>query len=133
MGVRLATGPARCEGPDCGSSALSVGGSWTRSSPRWHHGVGVNARATLEVCARTESGGNHESSGAELLTHDHLRQLLMDARSPQTLTEAVDVSAEWIIKAAVKPVVHSFMETSRSERDQPEEEEREGTDEHSSE
>ena len=34
--------------------------------------------------------------GAELLTHDHLRQLLTDARSPQTLTEAVDVSAEWI-------------------------------------
>ena len=33
--------------------------------------------------------------GAELLTHDHLRQLLTDARSPQTLTEAVDVSAEW--------------------------------------
>ena len=33
---------------------------------------------------------------AELLTHDHLRQLLTDARSPQTLTEAVDVSAEWI-------------------------------------
>ena len=33
--------------------------------------------------------------GAELLTHDHLRQLLTDAGSPQTLTEAVDVSAEW--------------------------------------
>ena len=30
------------------------------------------------------------------MTHDHLRQLLTDARSPQTLTEAVDVSAEWI-------------------------------------
>ena len=34
--------------------------------------------------------------GAELLTDDHLRQSLTDARSPQTLTEAVDVSAEWI-------------------------------------
>ena len=31
-----------------------------------------------------------------MLTHDHLRQLLTDARSPQTLTAAVDVSAEWI-------------------------------------
>ena len=38
---------------------------------------------------------------------------------------------EGIIKAAVKPVVHSFMETSGSERDQPEEDEREETDEHS--
>ena len=34
--------------------------------------------------------------GAELLTHDHLRQLLTDARSPETLTEPVDVSAELI-------------------------------------
>ena len=41
-----------------------------------------------KVCAR--------AWGAELLTHDHLRQLLTDARSPQTLTEVVDVSAEWI-------------------------------------
>ena len=40
---------------------------------------------------------------------------------------------EGIIKAAVKPLVHSSMETSGSERDQPEEDEREETDEHSSE
>ena len=33
---------------------------------------------------------------AEFFTHDHLSQLLTDARSPQTSTEAVDVSAEWI-------------------------------------
>ena len=30
------------------------------------------------------------------MTHDHPRQLLTDARSPQTLTEAVDVSEEKI-------------------------------------
>ena len=46
-----------------------------------------------EICVEAP---NHESLGVELLTHDHFRQLLTDARSPQTLTEAVDVSAEWI-------------------------------------
>ena len=54
--------------------------------------MGIDARTTLEVQIREAT--NHESLGAELLTHDHLRQLLTDARSPQTLTEAVDVSAE---------------------------------------
>ena len=54
-------------------------------------------RGRLWKCAREQirEATNHESLGAELLTHDHLRQLRMDARSPQTLTEAVDVSAEW--------------------------------------
>ena len=54
-------------------------------------------RGRLWKCAREQirEATNHESLGAELLTHDHLRQLLTDARSPQTLTEAVDVSAEW--------------------------------------
>ena len=52
----------------------------------------------LWKCAReqTREATYNESLVAELLTHDHLRQLLTDARSPQTLTEAVDVSAEWI-------------------------------------
>ena len=55
-------------------------------------------RARLWKCAREQirEATNHESLGAELLTHDHVRQLLTDARSPQTLIEAVDVSAEWI-------------------------------------
>ena len=59
--------------------------------------VWVSMRGRLWKCAREQNreATSHESSGAELLTHDHLRQLLMDARSPQTLTEAVDVSAEW--------------------------------------
>ena len=54
-------------------------------------------KGRLCKCAREQirEATNHESLGAELLTHDHLRQLLTDARSPQTLTEAVDVSAEW--------------------------------------
>ena len=60
--------------------------------------VQVSMRGRLWKCAREQirEATNHESLGAELLTHDHLRQLLTDARSPQTLTEAVDVSAEWI-------------------------------------
>ena len=55
-------------------------------------------RGRLWKCAREQirEATNHESLGAELQTHDHLRQLLTDARSPQTPTEAVDVSAEWI-------------------------------------
>ena len=55
-------------------------------------------RGRFWKCAREQirEATNHESLGAELLTHDHLRQLLTDARSPQTLTEAVDVSGEWI-------------------------------------
>ena len=59
--------------------------------------VWVSMRGRLRKCAREQirEATNHESLGAELLTHDHLRQLLTDARSPQTLTEAVDVSAEW--------------------------------------
>ena len=59
--------------------------------------VSVSMRGRLWKCAREQirEATNHESLGAELLTHDHLRQLLTDARSPQTLTEAVDVSAEW--------------------------------------
>ena len=59
--------------------------------------VWVSMRGRLWKCApeQNREATCHESSGAELLTHDHLRQLLMDARSPQTLTEAVDVSAEW--------------------------------------
>ena len=59
--------------------------------------VWVSMRGRLWKWAREQNreATCHESSGAELLTHDHLRQLLMDARSPQTLTEAVDVSAEW--------------------------------------
>ena len=59
--------------------------------------VWVSMRGRLWKCAREQirEATNHESLGAELLTHDHLRQLLTDARSPQTLTEAVDVSAEW--------------------------------------
>ena len=54
-------------------------------------------RGRLWKCAREQirEATNHESLGTELLTHDHLRQLLTNARSPQTLTEAVDVSAEW--------------------------------------
>ena len=59
--------------------------------------VWVSMRARLWKCAREQirEATNHESLGAELLTHDHLRQLLTDAaRSPQTLTGAVDVSAE---------------------------------------
>ena len=62
--------------------------------------VWVSMRGRLWKCAREQNreATNHESLGAELLTHDHLRQLLMDARSPQTLTEAVDVSAEWAHK-----------------------------------
>ena len=40
-------------------------------------------------------------------THDHLRQLLTNARSPQTLTEAVDVSAEWIREEDRDPERHS--------------------------
>ena len=60
--------------------------------------VWVSMRGRLWKCAREQirEATNHESLGAELLTHDHLRQLLTDARPPQTLTEAVDVSAEWI-------------------------------------
>ena len=60
--------------------------------------VWVSMRGRLWKCAREQirEATNHESLRAELLTHDHLRQLLTDARSPQTLTEAVDVSAEWI-------------------------------------
>ena len=60
--------------------------------------VWVSMRGRLWKCAREQirEATNHESLEAELLTHDHLRQLLTDARSPQTLTEAVDVSAEWI-------------------------------------
>ena len=60
--------------------------------------VWVSMRGRLWKCAREQirEATNHESFGAELLTHDHLRQLLTDARSPQTLTEAVDVPAEWI-------------------------------------
>ena len=59
--------------------------------------IWVSMRGRLWKCAREQirEATNHESLGAELLTHDHLRQLLTDARSPQTLTEAVDVSAEW--------------------------------------
>ena len=59
--------------------------------------VWVSMRGRLWKCAREQirEATNHESLEAELLTHDHLRQLLTDARSPQTLTEAVDVSAEW--------------------------------------
>ena len=55
-------------------------------------------RGRLWKCAREQicEATNHESLGAELLTHDHLRQLPTDAPPPQTLTEAVDVSAEWI-------------------------------------
>ena len=58
--------------------------------------VWVSMRRRLWKCAREQirEATNHESLGAELLTHDHLRQLLTDARSPQTLTKAVDVSAE---------------------------------------
>ena len=58
--------------------------------------VWVSMRGRLWKCAREQirEATNPESLGAELLTHDHLRQLLMDARSPQTLTEAVDVSAD---------------------------------------
>ena len=60
--------------------------------------VWVSMRGRLWKCAREQirEATNHESLGAELLTHDHLRQLLTDARSPQPLTEVVDVSAEWI-------------------------------------
>ena len=59
--------------------------------------VWVSMRGRLWMCAREQirEATNHESLGAELLTHDRLRQLLTDARSPQTLTEAVDVSTEW--------------------------------------
>ena len=59
--------------------------------------VWVSMRGRFWKCAREQirEATNHESLGAELLTHDHLRQLLTDARSPQTLTEPVDVSAEW--------------------------------------
>ena len=60
--------------------------------------VWVSMSGRLWKCAREQirEATNHESLGAELLTHDHLRQLLADARSPQTLTETVDVSAERI-------------------------------------
>ena len=37
------------------SIAFSVGRSRTCCSARWHHGLGVNARTTLEVCARADS------------------------------------------------------------------------------
>ena len=59
--------------------------------------VWASMRGRIEKCARKQmrEATNHESLGAELLTHDHLWQLLTDARSPQTLTEAVDVSVEW--------------------------------------
>ena len=59
--------------------------------------VCVSMRGRLWKCAREQirEATNHESLGAELLTHDHSRQFLTDAPSPQTLTEAVDVSAEW--------------------------------------
>ena len=70
-----------------------------RQTALWSAGttVWVSMRGRLWKCAREQirEATNHESLGAELLTHDHLRQLLTDARSPQTLTEAVDVSAEW--------------------------------------
>ena len=47
--------------------------------------VWVSMRGRLEKCARKQmrEATNHESLGAELLTHDHLWQLLTDARSPQ--------------------------------------------------
>ena len=51
--------------------------------------VWVSKRGRLWKCTREQirEATNHESLGAELLTHDHLRQLLTDARSPQTLTD----------------------------------------------
>ena len=57
--------------------------------------VWVSTRGRLWKCAREQirEATNHESLGAGQL-HDHLWQLLTDARSPQTLTEAVDVSVE---------------------------------------
>ena len=59
--------------------------------------VRVSMRGRLWKCAREQIRGatNRELLGAELLTQDHLRQSLTDARSPRTLTKAVDVSAEW--------------------------------------
>ena len=47
--------------------------------------VWVSMRGRLWKCAREHlrEATNHESLDAELLTHDHLRQLLTDARSPQ--------------------------------------------------
>ena len=47
--------------------------------------VWVSMRGRLWKCAREQirEATNHESLVAELLTHDHLRQLLTDARSPQ--------------------------------------------------
>ena len=47
-------------------------------------------RGRLWKCAREQirEATNHESLGAELLIHDHLRQLLTDARSPQTLNRS---------------------------------------------
>ena len=58
--------------------------------------VWVSVRGRLWKCVREQIRGSDESLGAELQTHDHhLRQLFTDAGSPQTLTEAVDVSAEW--------------------------------------
>ena len=37
------------------SITLPVGRSRTCCSSRWHHGLGVNERTTLEVCARANS------------------------------------------------------------------------------
>ena len=41
-----------------GSSALSVGAPGTRRSSRWYHRVGIDARTTLEVCAKADAGSD---------------------------------------------------------------------------
>ena len=95
--------------------------SWGRHSSAWKE-----AKTLLKEGARlskqSEQSLNTLVNGCT--EHDDVARAL----------NMLDVDTqEGIIKAAVKPLVHSSMKTSGSERDQPEEDEREETDEHSSE
>ena len=55
MGVCVAKRIAWSKRSNRRSIAFSVGRSRTCCSTRWHHGLGVNERMTLEVCARANS------------------------------------------------------------------------------
>ena len=55
MGVCVAKRFAWSERSNWRSITFPVGWSRTCCSPRWHHGLGVNARTILEVCARANS------------------------------------------------------------------------------
>ena len=55
MGARVAKRFAWSKRSNRRSIALRVGRSRTCCSTRWHHGLGVNERTTLEVCARANS------------------------------------------------------------------------------